>query len=378
MEDEYVDHDSSMYDIPQTREIANAIVDSGYKPMLVGGIVRDSFLGRDSKDIDIEVHGGCSYNELTSILRKVGNVDVVGKAFAVAKVTIDGEDFDVSLPRTDSKVGDGHKDFDVTTDSSMTLEQAASRRDFTINAIMIDLENDEVVDPYGGVQDIDDGVLRVVNREKFGEDPLRAFRAARFSSTLNMEPDDELKNIVKSMDISQISGERIWGEMNKIFSSKNPSKGLMFMKETGMIDKLNMSLPPNMKDSQCSSPAVWYAATNVPKMKGINSDIIKEAKFLSTISDMHKNNKSVYEIMDYCSNNRKFDPNKASELSKLRGLGDIPYIPRVLELPVDGNDIMKFGYSGREVGELKNELQRKLNRGQLSTRDEMLEYIKNK
>src|SRR5690606_19651140 len=104
-----------------------------------------------------------------------GKVDCVGKSFGVIKLSTDEGDFDFSLPRRENKVGVSHKDFEVIVDDTLTIEEAASRRDFTFNAISKDVEGN-IVDPFGGVKDLESGILRHTS-DKFGEDVLRALRA---------------------------------------------------------------------------------------------------------------------------------------------------------------------------------------------------------
>ena len=159
--------------------ILSDIQSIGGRALIVGGAVRDAILGKKSKDIDFEVYR-VSYEDLTNILNNYGKADLVGKAFGVIKfVGPDGADFDFSLPRTDSKSGVGHKDFDVTVSSDLTPAEAAGRRDFTINAISYDPLTHEIIDPYNGQLDLKNKVLRHVS-DSFAEDPLRVLRGMNF------------------------------------------------------------------------------------------------------------------------------------------------------------------------------------------------------
>ena len=110
--------------------IALAVRDAGGRALIVGGWVRDRLMGRDSPDIDIEVFRLPS-DRLRQVLESLGRVEAVGESFQVYKVG----DIDVSLPRRDSKAGRGHKGFIVVGDPDMTIEEAARRRDFTVNAV---------------------------------------------------------------------------------------------------------------------------------------------------------------------------------------------------------------------------------------------------
>ena len=110
--------------------IARAVRDAGGRALIVGGWVRDRLLGIDSKDIDVEVFG-LDADALKTLLSRFGPVNTVGESFTVYKVA----DLDVSLPRRESKIGRGHKAFAVTGDPTLSIDEAARRRDFTINAI---------------------------------------------------------------------------------------------------------------------------------------------------------------------------------------------------------------------------------------------------
>src|SRR6185295_12021414 len=149
----------------------------------------------DSKDIDLEVFGVPS-ERLRSILETFGRVEAVGESFQVYKLG----DIDVSLPRRESKSGRGHKAFHVVGDPSMTLEEAARRRDFTINAISWDPLADEYLDPCGGRADLERRLLKVVDRERFADDSLRVLRAVQFVARFNLTIDDETRTICRGID----------------------------------------------------------------------------------------------------------------------------------------------------------------------------------
>src|SRR3990167_1415696 len=117
---------------------------------VVGGAVRDRWLGTESEDIDIEVHGIDAAALRRIVASHFKDVDEEGKAFGVLRAIVGEHEVDISLPRTDSKVAPGHKGFEVHTDPHMGIEAAAERRDFTINAMLQDVLTGEVHDPYGG------------------------------------------------------------------------------------------------------------------------------------------------------------------------------------------------------------------------------------
>ena len=148
--------------------ICEAAQAAGGRALLVGGCVRDSALGIPAKDLDIEVYG-LPPDRLTEILAARFAIDLVGQAFGVIK--IQGLPIDVSIPRLESKAGLGHRGFEINSDPWVTPEEAASRRDFTINAVALDPADGEVIDPYGGLQDLQMRMLRHTS-EKFSEDPV--------------------------------------------------------------------------------------------------------------------------------------------------------------------------------------------------------------
>lgn len=159
-------------------KIFNTIQENNGRAYLVGGFVRDWVMSNGKsleeesyKDIDIEVFG-LSYEKLEQILSKFGKVDLVGKSFGVLKLTtFSGVDYDFNLPRRDSKNGIGHKGFDVVVDHTLSIEEAASRRDFTINSMSIDIDGN-LIDPFNGKEAIKYGLL-IPTSKAFSEDSLR-------------------------------------------------------------------------------------------------------------------------------------------------------------------------------------------------------------
>lgn len=194
--------------------LTQALALAGGKSMIVGGFVRDCLLDIDSKDIDIEVHE-LRPADVERVLCTFGTVDTVGRAFGVFKIRLAGLDLDISLPRTDSKIGGGHADFTVSVDPFLGLANAAARRDFTINAIMLDAINGHLVDPFRGVQDLEKGVLRAVG-PAFAEDPLRVLRAVQFAARFGFRVEASTAETCRSLSLDDISIERIWAEWDKI------------------------------------------------------------------------------------------------------------------------------------------------------------------
>lgn len=219
---------------PATEKVLAQLESDGFKPYIVGGSVRDALMGYDSKDIDIEVYGG-QPNSIAKSLRKLGSVDEVGKSFGVFKIRLGTEDFDVSLPRIDSKTGDGHKEFEVTVDPDLSLEEATSRRDFTINALMYSHKLGFIIDQHGGLKDLENKQLRHVS-DAFDEDPLRVLRGVQMASRFNMElhPDTIEKSQTLRNSYKELAQERVQGEFEKLYSKgKHPVKALKLLKQIG-------------------------------------------------------------------------------------------------------------------------------------------------
>jgi tRNA nucleotidyltransferase (CCA-adding enzyme) len=210
------------------------------KPVIIGGYVRDFLLGIESKDIDIELYNVENIDILENLLQKFGSVNEVGKSFNVIKLCIDDLDLDFSLPRIDSKIGKGHRGFKTTANSHLDFKTATSRRDFTINAIGYDVVEQKLLDPFGGIEDLKNKELKAVDIEKFGEDPLRVFRAIQFASRFDLKINEDLlmlcEKIVKSDQVSYLSKERIYIEIEKLLlKAPKPSTGFILLKKMGLF-----------------------------------------------------------------------------------------------------------------------------------------------
>ncbi len=216
-------------------ELARSVGAAGGRAMLVGGCVRDELMGREPTEWDVEVYG-VEPEKLKQILEPFGEVNAVGEAFTVYKV---GHDIDVSMPRRDRKTGRGHKGFVVEGDPDMSFEEACSRRDFTVNAILKDPLTDEIVDPFKGREDIERKILRHVSSETFAEDSLRVLRAAQFAARLEFDIAPETVEICKTIDVTDLPKERIWGELEKLFlKAQRPSIGLRWLYDLGVVDQI--------------------------------------------------------------------------------------------------------------------------------------------
>ena len=196
---------------------------------IVGGFVRDSILGIESKDIDIEVYG-MSLKQIVAALNGQHKVDLVGESFGVVKVD---NEIDVSVPRRDNKIGAGHKGFEIEFDPSMTPEEAASRRDFTINSMFMDVSG-KIYDPFFGQDHLRDGIL-IHTSNAFTEDPLRVLRGMQFASRFSMFMHKDTRALCMDManSFTELPKERIWTEWEKwALKGESPSDGLQVLLDT--------------------------------------------------------------------------------------------------------------------------------------------------
>jgi tRNA nucleotidyltransferase (CCA-adding enzyme) len=239
-----------LFDYPKKLDILfDKLIKNHASPIIVGGYVRDNILGIDSIDIDIEVYDINSFEVLESLLQEFGSINSVGKSFGVCKLNFNEYKLDFTLPRSDNKISKGHSGFNIKIDSCMTYKKAASRRDFTINTIGYDVKNKQILDPYNGINDLKNKMIKVVDSDKFGEDPLRVLRAMQFCARFELMPDNELIKICSNMCeknlLQELPQERIYEEFVKLFvKSKKPSLGLKFLKNINcfnFFNELNMS-----------------------------------------------------------------------------------------------------------------------------------------
>ena len=209
------------------QQVAGLVQAACGRALLVRGCVRDGLLGLPAKDIDIEVYG-LSASTLEAILAASFRVDTVGRAFGV--FILKGLEIDIALPRRESRIGPKHTDFKVEGDPSMQPEEAAARRDFTINAISYDPLSGELLDPYKGRDDLQNRLLRHVS-PAFVEDPLRVLRGMQFVARFELTADASTIELCKTLDPTHLPAERLWEEWKKlILKGQRISLGLEFLR----------------------------------------------------------------------------------------------------------------------------------------------------
>lgn len=212
--------------------LVTAVAAIGGRALVVGGMVRDAWLGLAAKDLDIEVYG-IEPARLTALLEAHFRLDLVGRSFGVIKLR--GLPVDVSLPRRESKRGLGHKGFEIHSDPSMTVAEAANRRDFTINALAWDPRTGEVLDPFRGRKDLEAGVLRHVS-DRFVEDPLRVLRAMQMAARFELHVAPETVALCRTVEPEGLARERLFDEWCKLLlRGRKPSIGLEFLRDCGWL-----------------------------------------------------------------------------------------------------------------------------------------------
>ncbi len=228
-----------------SKDAVDAILKNG-KIYEVGGAVRDKYLGDAAsiKDYDYLVTG-ISYKELTKLLKPFGKIDLVGQSFGVIKFTQyksnSQHTFDIALPRKEFSTGIGHKDFNVSFDPQLNVEEDLARRDFTINAMAVELGSNELIDPLDGMIDLEKKQLKIVYQESFKDDPLRMLRAVQFSARFKFMIEPETFRLMRENAslINSVSPERINEELSKLLAlSQNPSDGFRVMESTGLLKEV--------------------------------------------------------------------------------------------------------------------------------------------
>ncbi len=257
---------------PLIAAIAAGVREAGGRALVVGGWVRDRLLASRasqntgpqqvaSKDIDMEIFG-IPGDVLPGLLTAFGRVEAVGQSFPVFKViNSDGIEIDVAIPRRESKQGRGHKGFAVRGDPFMSIEDAAHRRDFTINAISWDPLTNEYVDPVGGRSDLERRQLRAVDSRTFADDSLRALRAVQFAARFDFTLDHGTIALCRSIRLDDLPSERIWGELEKLLlQAARPSIGFALARDLGIVEQV---LPEMVPLIGCEQEPEWHPEGDV-------------------------------------------------------------------------------------------------------------------
>jgi len=196
---------------------------------LVGGSVRDLMLGQYLHDLDVEVYD-IEPIAFDALMQKMGAVGV-GKSFFVYKLG----NIDFSLPRVEHKVGQGHTAFDVQVCQDEKI--ASSRRDFTMNAMMLNLFTGELLDFWDGKQSIERKHIALIDEKSFREDSLRVLRAVQFSARLGFKIENKTLEVMQGISLEDLSKPRILWEFEKLFYASFLHFGLFYMYQLGLFEK---------------------------------------------------------------------------------------------------------------------------------------------
>lgn len=343
----------------------------------VGGSVRDSFLNKESKDLDIVVTG-IPMDDLIRIMSKYGRVDLVGKSFGVLKFRKNGssEEIDVAIPRREVANGaGGHKGFDINASHDIPLNVDLGRRDFTLNAIARDI-NGKVVDPYGGIEDIKNKTIKVVNPQAFADDPLRMLRAVQFASRFGFSIDPRTMELIRrnASKIKQISPERILIELKKIVDKGDMEVGSNLLTETGLLKEIfgedaqvahgvNWDNVHTLGEfiylltiSNHENPALFYKNNLKGDIATYNEIKALEMGMKKIDSGLPKNRIIAHNMYlvspEALKSELLFGDLHKAAVELLKGI----YPRTYKDLVVNGNDLKAMGAQGKQIGDLLKEI----------------------
>lgn len=374
------------------QEFLKALSDKGAKTYYVGGYVRDMILGKENKDIDIEIHY-ITEEEFLDACKSFGlDIKLCGQAFGVYKAVIDGQDIDFSFPRTEKLIGTKHTDFEIVVDPFIGEEKASMRRDFTINALMMDTQDDTILDFHKGMKDLENKVIRHTS-DKFSEDALRVYRAAQFASRFGFTVAPETLELCKQIDVTHLPQERIQEETYKAFTKGTPSIyfdilksiGIELVKEYRSIDEVAKKYDVEMCMAYLTKCDSSFELTTHKSKKCF--------ELLHFMSDIH----SMMNLQEYACEeclmsqlakswvSRKFDDSMISVVFDVFSLDTgiktekeqlefTQFIKSVKEQYLASQELMELGYIGQELGKALKEMKVLACEG--LTREQLLEKFR--
>ena len=268
---------------PLLVKLGTLFTNAGYELALVGGPVRDAFLGRETNDLDFAT--SADPDQILAVLK--GNVDAhwdVGRDYGTIGARMGETTVEITTYRADQYDDDSRKPNVVF---GKDLNDDLFRRDFAINAMALRLPDGVFVDPFNGLQDLLDGVIRTPGKpeDSFSDDPLRMMRAARFASQLGFQIHEDTFSAMKAMAerIEIVSAERIQGELSKLLLGANPREGLEALVDSGLAQIVIPELPAlkleidehhHHKDVYEHTLTVVEQATDYEKDYGLEQDLI--------------------------------------------------------------------------------------------------------
>lgn len=225
---------------PTVSAVNEALTRAGGEVYAVGGAIRDAVLGKEPKDIDLMVAGLPAEGVEAALRGLDGRVDYTGKDFGVFRFKSGDDEVEIALPRTERSTGAGHTDFDVQADHRLSPEEDLYRRDFTANAMAVNLNTGELIDPYNGAQDLASGTLRTINEQSLRDDPLRVARGLVARGRHGLQPDEGTRQQMQeaAAGLQNLPPERIQAELDKLLASDDPAEAIRLAQETGALEHI--------------------------------------------------------------------------------------------------------------------------------------------
>jgi len=370
------------------KKIQNVIKRAGGVSYITGGAVRDSLIPGmpESKDVDFIVTG-LPLDKIAKVLSPLGKVDQVGAAFGVVIANIDGDDFDVAIPRTgETKTGEKHTEFDVTTDYTAPVESDLERRDFTMNAMAKDSEGN-IIDLFGGKEDIESKIIRAVGdpEERFKEDPLRMLRALQFAVRFGFTIEPKTAKAIKKLagEFKTISGERILGEFKKAWTKgkRDAAQFIKLLKELGIGDTLfggdfepqPIKIDGDINDLVNGNFVSFFLSGGDPSVLKPTNDMKKHLALAKAAMSGKQ------EAWEYGGRDKdklplvarilkSFDKEVATKIEKALMF---PMTPK--ELAIDGRELMSLGLKGPQIGQTQQEILRAIHDEEIKNEPEDIE-----
>ncbi len=368
---------------------------------IVGGCVRDAFMGKQPKDIDIVIEG-TTLNNVKELLKTFGKLNIVGESFSVIKFRPKGyigEDYDIAVPRKDRKIGAGHKGIKTETEG-VNINDDLKRRDFTVNSMAVNVATGKLLDPFDGKKDLSSKVLRATDITAFNEDPLRMIRAIQFASRFRFNIDLKTLSLMRKNAplIKEISGERIKEEFDKLLLKGGSTRIAFDLIEKSDLDKA-MFGQKFSKDGfeyfdNLDLVSFYYVLGNLGhvtastfyknRLKG-EYNVFKALLTLEKHFDKFDENNpgqlrwNVFQMLKVSpmTINARVLPKSVHDVIKIMKAGKIPM--KDGDIPVNGNDIMELlNVKNEEVGKIKNRIyyDALLNKYNWKSRNETIKYLK--
>lgn len=339
---------------------------------IVGGVVRDLIMGYSNKDVDIVIRR-VNTGELIDCLSRIGKVNLVGKSFGVIKFTTDDfVEYDIALPRKERTNGlGGYHGFDIQSDSTMDIREDLIRRDVKFNAMAININTGDFIDPLNGLDDINNSIVSAANLDVFSDDPLRMLRIISFASRFKFDIDSDTLDMVVmyANRIKEIPSERILIEFDKIVRKGDVFIAADLLKRTGLLKHIfgedGELYSDNSVWSRVStlSEFIWLLSCNLVKSpheyyKNVLKGDIDTTKMINALSigmlcgdlDNYLSRKTVHKMCKIHPNilYSNILPINIKKACNEFLLGEYP--KSYLDLGVNGSDLINMGFMGKEIG----------------------------